>query len=116
MKFTSKKYSELRIVLKPTYQRIVGMSSETVQGITVEFHDSVYETEDKEIIDLLRNSDYYGVSFFSNEAVADEPNPVGLKEENEKRLVAEEVGSVCPVCGFKAKSEFGLKSHMRSHQ
>jgi len=116
MKFISKKYKALQLVLQPTTKRYVGLKWQIVPGTRVVFENGVYETEDKEIIEALKSHRLYGVQFYTDEPKADEPNREGAKEENAKKAVAEEIASVCPVCGFEAKSEFGLRAHMRKHE
>lgn len=116
MKFISKKFRELRIVLVPGYRKIVGMTSELVPGVTVEFHNYEYQTNDMDIITALKAHPFYGVQIFSSEPEKDEPNIEGLRMENEKRAVAEELASQCPECGKQLKNSAGLEVHMRSHK
>lgn len=116
MKFISKKYKELRLVLKPISKQIVGISSQIIPGVTVEFHNFEYSTENQEMIAALKAHTGFGVQFFSDEAEANVPNIEGLRLENEKKTIAEEVGSLCPECGFQAKNSAGLRFHMKVHE
>lgn len=115
MKFITKKYKELRLVFTPMYKRMVGLRTEIVPGITVEFHNGTFETADETIIDALKHHPFYGTQFFAAEG-ADKPNLEGLKAENEKRSLAEEIASQCPECGRQFKNQAGLDVHMRSHK
>ncbi|OGZ28228.1 MAG: hypothetical protein A2562_00125 [Candidatus Nealsonbacteria bacterium RIFOXYD1_FULL_39_11] len=87
----------------------------SLSGITVEFQNGFYETEDEKIIEMLKNHPQYGVKFYSKIGV-DVPNKIGLRQENELKVLAEEIRSTCPKCGKKFKNEFGLLAHMRKHK
>ncbi len=121
MLFLTKKYRELRLVLDPKTavavdgRRVTKGLYGSTSGVTVEFHDGRFETEDEQLIDSLKEHRLYGVAFYTSEG-ADEPNSEGLREENEKRELAEEAGAQCPECGKKYKSASGLKTHMKTHE
>ncbi len=121
MRFISKKYSALRLVLDPKTavevegRRVTKGLYGSTSGVTVEFHDNKFETEDKDLIKQLKAHRLFGVAFYSDDKKADEPNPEGLKEENEKHELAEEAGSICPVCGEKFKNSKFLDKHMKKH-
>ena len=91
MKFISTKYKALRIVLQPKTRRFVGGQWQIVPGTTVEFVNSVYETEDEGIIRALKRHRYYGFLIHSDEPVKDEPNPEGIKEINAKKEISKKV-------------------------
>lgn len=115
MKFISKKYKELRIVIKPMSKVMVGLKPQIVPGITVEFHNGLYETNNSEVIEALREHVGYGIQFFAESGV-DQPSDESLRIENEKKAFVEELGSVCPLCGFQAKNNNTLKFHMKKHK
>lgn len=124
MKFVSRKHAGLRVVLDPRMrQRIQGrtitgsLTGDTALGLTIEFRDHVYETNDKKIIELIKNHTKYGLDFYpmaGEEKV--EPTKEAIVEENEKAEYREELASTCPECGEKFKSEAAVNGHMRVHQ
>ena len=121
--FISRKYKELNVVLDPrTYQMdagrqtMIGLNGKFPQGMSVQFHDGVYTTSDPAIIDALRAHMSYGMGFYSNEpGEAVQPTDEALRNENEKKQLATEAGAICPECGKKFKSDFGLQGHLKSH-
>ena len=122
MLFLTKKYSELRLVLDPKTavavdgRRVTKGMYGSASGITVEFHEGRFETEDEKLIDTLKAHRLYGVAFYADDNEAAEPNSEGLREENEKHALAEEAGSICPECGRKYKTAASLDKHMKSHE
>jgi hypothetical protein len=84
MDFVSRR-RELRIVLKPTdrvmdEQRRVTM----IRGITAEFINNRYSTDDPEVIERLLRHGEYGTEFTS---VQDGPTWLRDAEENQKRII-----------------------------
>lgn len=116
MLFISRKYKNLRIVTSPTRKMVVDSQLVTMPGKTIEFSDYKFETNDTEVIEALKKSKSYGVWFYpaDGESVIT-PNPDGAREEKSRQEAAEEIGSICPDCGFKAKTAQGLEMHMRVH-
>lgn len=123
MKFVSRKHSGLRVVLDPRMrQRIQGRSitgsltGDTNLGLTIEFRDHLFETNDKQTIELIKNHPKYGLDFYplSGEEKV-EPTVEAIREENEKAEYREELASTCPECGAKFKSEAALNGHSRTH-
>ena len=51
---------ELRIVLKPSYNKELDGRVVTIQGTSVRFSDGIYETEDQEIIEALEKHPNFG--------------------------------------------------------
>lgn len=115
MRFYTKKFKELRLVFTPMYKRMVGLRMEIVPGVTVEFHNGTFETQDETVIDALKHHPMYGTQFFAEQG-ADMPNTEGLRIENEKAAIAEEIASQCPECGKQFKNKAGLDVHLRSHK
>lgn len=83
-------------------------------GVTAEFRNNMYETENQEIIDQLKKTRGYGRLFVSDEEKP-ELSKETIREMNEKQSVTDGIGFTCRKCGFVAKNDFGLQSHMRSH-
>lgn len=122
MIFISRKHSALRIVLDPRI-RIKNMGRSTTEsltgqtqlGLSVQFRDNMFETNDPVTIKALKNHPDYGMAFRSDEQMKVEPTAEAVATENEKKAVAEEVRSTCPTCGEKFKNEFALNGHLKSH-
>ena len=111
MKFISKG-KKYKIVLKFSYFKIVDGMRQLVPGIRVEFRDGLFETEDKEMIKKLKAHPAYGRDFWSEEKV--EKTPVAEQMEKIEKQAKQEINTSCPYCSFKAKTEFGLMSHIRA--
>lgn len=111
MRFASK-YKNLKIWLRPSFYRFDSLGGRYfVQGVYAQFENGFFETEDKEMIDLLKKSKTYGIDFWSvDEPTA--PNPEGLKEEEKKQQTRETLLTDCPECGRTFKNNAGLMSHM----
>ena len=112
MKFVSK-FKEHRVVLIPDRYIVDNYGRRSLQkGISVEFHNNEYETDDPKIIKLLKETPIYGVHY---RGVGDVDPQTDIakqtgKKENES---IEATLTSCPFCPFNAKSAFGLKSHVR---
>ena len=124
MNFIARKYKELRLTVDPRIRiRDQGRSitksltGETQLGLTIEFHNGLFETKDPTIIAILKNHPRYGLDYISDERSKDAniPGVEAVAEMNEKKAVAEELRSTCTVCGAKFKTEFALQGHMRKH-
>jgi len=123
-KFMSLKFSSLRLVLDPKIKKevqgsLVGSSvfGKFPNGQTVEFENGEYSTSDPEIIKELKSHPYYGTMFVcatqeGTVKISDE----GLRSNNERGTIVDDLSSVCPICAKKCKNEAGLIVHMRSHQ
>ena len=112
MRFVSK-YKEHRIVLVPDRYIIDNYGRRMLQkGISAQFTNNQFETDDPEIIKLLKESQWYGVDF---RAVGDNsPISEEAKETKQKEVEsAENTLTSCPYCAFNAKTNLGLKSHIR---
>lgn len=108
------KIKELRIILEPSRKREVNGEVYRTPGHTVEFQNGMFETNDTKVIERLKNVKGYGRLFVSD-SDDNAPSKETIKEQNEKQEAANGIGFTCRKCGFKAKNEFGLQSHMRSH-
>ena len=85
-------------------------------GIKVVFQSSRFETEDKDIIERLKKTRYFGVDYFiaSGEKDTDnEPTPEGKALEATHKQASEDTLRACPYCSFNAQSKFGLLSHIK---
>lgn len=104
MIFISKKYKSLRVVLDPkSYQIIegkrlvVGLEGKFKIGKTIEFENHKFETDDKAVIDALKNSDQYGFEYYALEKDKEgKVKEVKLSEQalrkiNEKKELVEDV-------------------------
>ena len=99
---------------------MTGLNGDFPIGLSVQFKDGVFETNDKKIISALKKHPRYGVTFFS-EALADELkegevkiNQESLEEQREREALTEKVGSTCEWCGFPAANRSGLQLHQKS--
>jgi hypothetical protein len=112
MRFVSK-YKEHRIVLIPDRYIIDNYGRRILKkGIAAEFNNHIFETEDPEVIKLLKESQWYGVDF---RAVGDAtPMSEEAKEIKQKETEsAQNTLTSCPYCAFNAKTYLGLKSHIK---
>lgn len=118
MIFLSPRYAGYKIWIESPYHKLgtQGMR-EFFPGICVKFENGKYVTEDEKIIEALTNSRFCGVDFFVGDQDKVKEPSEEAKEELAKEKEAISLASLtCPECGFVAKSEFGLKGHMRKHQ
>lgn len=124
MEFVSTKKRNLRVVIVPRIAREIGgvrimqgMNQEDFpNGLTIEFQDGTYQTEDKKIIDAIKKHPHYGSDFVSTdkeETVA--PSDQSLRENNEKAEIAEALASKCPECGKEFGNTNSLNGHMKVH-
>lgn len=126
MRFISRKGASLRLVIDPRIRKSVegrvligSLRDKFPAGLTVEFVNGIYETEDKAIIKELKNHSEFGYRFYSDEeGVAEKPTEEAKKTEKEKKELAEKIRSNCPVegCGQKFANEQLLEVHMREHE
>lgn len=109
MIFVTKKYKNLRIVIDPKGtvlaegRRIVtGLLGLSKVGLSVEFIDGHFETDDEKIIDLLKKNDDYGISFVAVEKDEEgkqiEPTLKGSqkKKVQEREKLAKEAADTNP--------------------
>lgn len=107
------KYKEHRVVLIPDRHIIDNYGRRTLQkGNTAQFHNFQFETTDEQTIKLIKENSWYGVDF---KAIGDnEPVAESAKQKaSEERESAEDTLTSCPYCPFNAKTQFGLRSHIR---
>lgn len=121
MKFIARKHRNLRLVLDPQMRfrdqgRAItkSLTGETKLGLSVQFENSIYETEDKTIIKFLKNHPSFGIAFIAENEVGT-PSVDAVRAENEKKAKAEELRSKCPECGEQYDNEMMLNSHMKTH-
>lgn len=111
MKFASK-YKSYKIWLRPSYYRLSNLGERVfVQGVFAQFENGFFETDDNEVIDLIKKNKMFGVDFWSIDEPTT-PNPEGLKEEKIKEEKKEELVTDCPKCGKTFKNKAGLMSHI----
>jgi len=127
MIFISKKHSALNLVLDPkTFQVtngrtiMTGLNGDFPVGMSVQFANKIYETNDPKIIKALKNHPRYGVTFFSEELAKEketgevEINAQAVAEVEEKNALVEDIASQCEWCGFKAATKSGLQLHQKA--
>lgn len=127
--FRSLRFKLLRIVLDPKAKKeVMGQLVTTSltnrfknhpHGVTVEFENGFYETDDEEIIEALKSHEDYGSMFDSTDTVVIEKSDAAKGRESERTVVTGAVASTdptCTVCGEKMKNAKGLEIHMRSHK
>lgn len=124
MQFVSLKYKNLSVVLEQRIFKEVngravvqGINGEFPNGMTIQFDNGVYDTNDKQVIDAIKNHPHYGRDFVAG---ADDAEPAELstqavREKNEKAEVVNELQSQCPVCGKEFASQQALAAHSRVH-
>jgi len=124
MKFVSK-YREHRIVMTPTYKKQIGINTVIVPGKAIEFKNFEFYTKDKEEIEFLKSSSEYGSVIHSAPEKEDiKKNILKLADEIKSDKISEKPEDnkekkpslKCEFCGFIAKSELGLKAHMKKHE
>lgn len=121
MKFIARKHKGLRIVLDPRIRHkemgrtiTESLTGNTKMGLTVEFHDGFYETDDPKIIKALKSADGYGLDFFSDDKEPDEPSVEAVRAENEKKEYQQKIANKCPYCGDEFKNEKAVEAHMKA--
>lgn len=83
-----------------------------VPGITAQFSDYKFETEDKKIINALKNHPDFGIDFRSEDSVKE--NELGTRNKTIEQRASESLLTSCPKqgCKFKARSEKDLRRHL----
>ena len=111
MRFMSR-YKSYRIGLIPSRYVIDSLQRrQFIPGKSAQFSEFEFETQDKELIKLMFESSYYGVDFWSTEAQKVNPEAQKILEQETQSNTMTETS--CPYCTFKAKTNFGLKAHLR---
>ena len=108
------KYKEHRVGLIPNRFIIDNYGRRTLQkGISAQFHDNKFETNDPKVIELLKTNPWYNIDFkaVGDNEPAKEETIVRMEEEQKS---AEDALTSCPFCPFKAKTLAGLKAHIRA--
>lgn len=84
MKFKSQ-FSSLRLIIEASHEVVEGRKRHIENGVTVEFKDGMYETNDKNLIAKLKSLNNYGLDFKSVEKKSDSPDKKpksrGVKKE-----------------------------------
>lgn len=112
MKFMSK-YKGYKIGLIPARYVVDSFQRrQLVPGKKATFVDFEFETDDKDMIKLMVTSPYYGVDFWSTDAQIVNPDAQKIVERENQSNTA--TMTSCPFCTFKAKTNFGLKAHLRA--
>lgn len=115
MQFISK-YENLRLVIQPKRWKEVDGSKFLTDGITVEFRNGVFDTEDKELITSLKGCRSFGQDFWSAEGEKDELPVAAAKDINDIKEFKEKTESQCEICGKKFDNKQKLAGHMLSHK
>lgn len=116
MDFISK-YLKYHIVLKPMRTKTSGNGDRYIEdGISVTFSEGRFNTVDPEVIELLKKNPRFGLDFMSPEVETGVLTPEAQQSQINEKAALENINLSCPTCKFKAKSAFGLQSHMRAHE
>lgn len=112
MTFQSK-YPNYKIVLKPSHYRFDNLGNRVfVAGLSCQFTDGFYTTEDEETIKLLKSAKSYGIDFWvvgEEKEVSNE----GKKMMSELEEAKSETLTDCPYCGNTFKNKAGLMAHIK---
>ena len=127
MIFISKKHSALNVVLDAkTFQVVngrtimVGINGDFPIGMSVQFANNIFETNDPKIIKAMKNHPRYGITFFSEDIAEEkatgevEVKPEAVAEVQERESISEELASQCEWCGKKCANKSGLQLHQRN--
>ncbi len=111
--------------MEPTHKKQVGINTVIVPGKAIQFKDFEFYTKDKKEIKFLKNSSEFGSVIHTApekedikkniQKLADELDKEENPEKTEDSKDDEKPSLQCKECGFVARSELGLKSHMRIH-
>lgn len=77
------KAKELRVVVKPSRFTDVEGSRFLKEGVSCQFINGVFETDDKDLITALKEGKYHGSEYFSEDTVKVELSREMAKEINE---------------------------------
>lgn len=80
-------FTELKLVIKPSYTKEVEGRIVVVKGRAIQFHDGVYQTSDPEEIEFLENHPNFGNVFYR---IKPEEDAQKAREERFKDLEARE--------------------------
>jgi len=110
------KFKKYSIWLKPArtmHDAFGGRHRE--DGLCAKFEENKFQTDDKEIIELLKQNPRYGLDFRSTEQEKNEQlseKALASKAADESSL--DTVVNSCPFCEFKAANKAGLNAHIRA--
>lgn len=80
-------------------------------GTSIKFENGYFETNDKELIEQIKASPYFGVEIWAEgKSEASEEGKLIQQREDEAK---EKLLTSCPKCPFKAETEADLKAHMK---
>lgn len=84
-------------------------------GTKVIFVNSQFETFDKELIEKLKSTRYFGVDYFvaDGQGEENEPTKEGKALADQTKQASEDTLRACPYCPFNAQSKIGLTSHIK---
>lgn len=109
--FYSRKYKELKVTLDPRgvavkngRTLIAGLKGDFPQGLTVEFQNGMYETNDPKIIKALRSNKNYGRGFFEEDQKV-ELTPEQARKENERKELAKKAAETDPKADEDSKKK-----------
>lgn len=112
--------------MEPTHKKQIGINTVIVPGKAIEFKDFEFYTKDKKEIEFLKNSPEFGSVIHTAPEKEDIKKDIKKlaeeldeeeKSEKPKDSKDEKKPSLkCEQCGFVAKSELGLKAHMKKHE
>lgn len=111
MKFISK-HPKPKYTIISSYKKVEAGVSQFVPGKMIRFRNFEYDTKDKQEIDFLLGHPDFGFQYWRAKDRT-EPTEEGKAQEEVVKKAKSLANTSCPFCSFKAKSEFGLKSHIR---
>ncbi len=84
-------------------------------GTKIAFQNSQFETFDKELIEKLKHTKYFGVDYFvaDGQGEDNEPTQEGKSLDTQAKQASEDTLRACPYCPFNAQSKIGLTSHIK---
>ena len=112
--FISPKYPSHHVILRSSYNQMVGNINQYHAGLEVRFHRGLFETNDAETVQLLRESKYNGVADGWYEDKTNVPVATLIKTENQKQE-AYKHNFFCKVCAKGFETSKLMAGHLRSN-
>lgn len=112
-------HRSLQLWLKPPQESFTADGKRIVSdpGILVEFINGYYETENKEIADLLLKHPSFGIFFTAVNLEAVSPEELSATRSVLESMTSSNVGGyVCSYCGKSFKYKAALLKHVEEHE
>ena len=114
VRFISPRYPYQRVILRPAFTTLVGMEKQFHQGISVKFHRGLYETDDPEIVTLMREAFHFN----TNRGWFEDTNYETAAEISARLKAQKEAvkyNFYCKVCRKGFDTSKAMMAHMRSN-